>query len=235
MKAQDNSRTLLLFDIDGTLILTGGRGKTAMVQAVEDEFGKPIRFEFKDFAGSTDRKIIRTLMEKNGIHPPDMERTIDRVLERYLVHLRQLLANGNGVEVLPGIRELLEIVGNDERFALGLVTGNIEPGGRLKLEVPGLNPYFPIGAFGSDRTDRNLLPPLAIRRAEAFFQATFPPERVWIIGDTPRDIRCGKANRLRCLAVATGGWKLPQLREYQPDVALPTLENTREVLEYLSG
>ncbi len=235
MKAHKNSRTLLLFDIDGTLILTGGRGKKAMVQAVEEEFGTPIRFEFKDFAGSTDRKIIRTLMAKNGIQPPNVESAIDRVLERYLVHLGRLLANGDGVEVLPGIRELLEIVRNDDRFALGLVTGNIEPGGRLKLETPGLNPCFPIGAFGNDNTDRNLLPPLAIRRAEAYYHTSFSPEKVWVIGDTPRDIRCGKANGLRCLAVATGGWELQRLREHQPDVALPSLENAREVLKYLVG
>lgn len=235
MRVNKKSRILLLFDIDGTLILTGGRGKAAMVAAVEEEFNCSIQFEFKDFAGSTDRRIVHTLMEKNGIVVDDPEAAVTRVLERYLFHLQRLLGNGNGVEILPGIRQLLERVSNHDRFALGLVTGNIEPGGRMKLETPGLNGYFPVGAFGDDAIDRNLLPPIAIRRAETHYRETFLPERVWIIGDTPRDIRCGKANGLRSLAVATGGWSLKELNRYQPDVALPDLENTERVIKQLQS
>ncbi len=227
-------RRLLLFDVDGTLILSGGRGSKAMKAAAQAMFQRPFTMEFRDFAGNTDRAIIRTMLLKHDISPPDFEETIDKLLENYLVHLARLLEEDHPVKVLPGVWELLEALWQDGRFGLGLVTGNIEAGARLKLEPPGLNRFFPIGAFGSDHIDRNQLPPLAIKKAEQHYRQPIAPEQVWIIGDTPRDIECAKANRLHSLAVATGGWTLEDLRRHHPDVLLTDLSDTQRVIEILS-
>ncbi|RMH83536.1 MAG: HAD family hydrolase [Calditrichaeota bacterium] len=233
MNPTDFPTILLLFDIDGTLISTDGRAKDAMLAAAEVEFHRPIRFHFKDFAGSTDRRIIRTLMEKSGIRMDNGEAAIDRILHRYLEFLAEKLTSPDSVRVYPGVRELLERLHRDEQFALGLLTGNVEKGARLKLAPPRLNRYFPIGAFGCDEEDRTRLPAIAIRRAEAHYRRRFSPERVWIIGDTPRDIRCGKVNHLRTLAVATGGWTLEQLQAYHPDVVVPDFQNVEQIVTLL--
>ncbi|NIW80884.1 MAG: HAD hydrolase-like protein [Calditrichae bacterium] len=217
--------------MDGTLILSGGRGREAMIAAMQTEFNCSIDGEFKDFAGSTDRLIVRTLMKRNGIELQNVEEMIDRIMERYLENLKPALANPSIVEVLPGIREILNATFHNGEFGLGLVTGNIEAGARLKLGSVGLNRYFAVGAFGSDAVDRHVLPPIAVKRAESYFQHTFKSRNIWIIGDTPRDIHCAQSNGLRSLAVATGGCKLSSLKKHHPDVVLEDLSDTERVLQ----
>lgn len=235
MKGNDNGRKLLLFDIDGTLILTRGRGRSALTAAAEAEFQKPVHMTFKDFAGSTDRLIVLAMIRKNGIEVEDVESAIDRVLARYVELLKLEMGSPESVEILPGIKELLEALSQNGKFALGLLTGNIEPGARIKLNPAGLNPYFPFGAYGSDAADRNLLPAIARERAEQLYRENFSAENTWIIGDTPKDIDCGKANGLRTLAVATSAWSVEELQAHRPDAALPNLADTGRVLEVLGN
>lgn len=231
MKLNSDKRKLLLFDIDGTLILTRGRGRKALTAAAEAEFQKPIHSEFKDFAGSTDRMIVLGMITNNNIQVSDVEAAIDRVLARYIELLKPLMISPDTVEILPGVRELLNVVSQNGEFTLGLVTGNIERGARIKLNPAGLNPFFAFGAFGDDAADRKLLPGIAWRRAEEIYGEKFLPENIWIIGDTPRDIDCGKSNGLRTLAVATSAWGVDELQIHQPDAALPSLSDTGKVLD----
>lgn len=226
-------RKLLLFDVDGTLILTRGRGRQAMVAAAEAEFGQAVHMEFKDFAGSTDRRIIAEMLAKNGIRVEDPESALTRVLARYLEELQPLMRSPASVEILPGVKALLEAVSQNGEFVPALLTGNIERGARIKLEAAGLNSYFAFGAYGDDHADRNQLPGFALRRAEAFCGESFSPENVWIIGDTPKDVECAKVNRLRSLAVATSAWSVSELLAYQPDAALPNFADTEAVLKIL--
>ncbi|RMF58155.1 MAG: HAD family hydrolase [Calditrichaeota bacterium] len=228
--SQSYTPVLLLFDIDGTLILTGGKGRKAMVRAIEEEFHCSIESEFSDFAGSTDQQIIHTLLRKNQITTSPTPETLNRIIERYLFYLESYLSEEDSVEVLPGIKELLQATSNNSQFFIGLVTGNLEPGARIKLTPPNLNHYFPIGAFGSDSLNRDHLPPLARQRASEHYRTTFHPENIWIIGDTPKDIQCSKVNHFKSLAVATGGWSVRELSQYQPDLVFDNLKNTKRVL-----
>lgn len=230
---ENNHRRLLLFDIDGTLISTGGRAREMMVGATEEIFQRNIRFNFKDFAGSTDRKIVRTLILKNRLLTDNIDKAIERILSRYLELLKDGFAASGVVKPLPGVEYLLEQISNDPRFALGLVTGNIEAGARAKLQPVNLNRFFPAGAFGNDAVDRNLLPPIAIQRAQQYYRETFYPGDTWIIGDTPRDIECARFNRLRSMAVGTGGWTSADLEAHQPDLIFNNLSDSAAVIRAL--
>ncbi|MEL6821019.1 MAG: HAD family hydrolase [Calditrichota bacterium] len=197
------SSKLLLFDIDGTLMRTN-RIPLNIVKDVLAEFvDREIDWSPKDFAGSTDRKIIRTLIRKNNITTDDIETSIDSFLKRYLDRLEQTLKERDVVNLLPGVTDLLATCSTRE-FSMGLVTGNVERGARLKLGPPNFNPYFPIGAFGNDAEDRNLLPNMALERAEQHYQRSFDHKDCWIIGDTPHDVECAKVSGMNCLAVTTG-------------------------------
>lgn len=226
-------KRLLLFDIDGTLILSGGKGIESMISAMSVYTGKQIDFSVGDFAGSTDRKIIMTLLAKNGLQNIYQAKDVDAMLAGYLANLRQHLSGANIVEILPGISDLLTELQQNSSVYLGLVTGNMLEGAKIKLEAVNLYHYFPIGGFGSDSSDRNLLPPAAMRRATTHFDQKFASDEVWIIGDTPRDIACAKANQLRSLAVSTGHWSLDQLQAYQPTALMPDLSDTQFVIDTL--
>ncbi|RMG67654.1 MAG: HAD family hydrolase, partial [Calditrichaeota bacterium] len=188
---------LLLFDIDGTLTTSEGRAGQLMIRALEELLGQKVTYTRDDFSGSTDRLIIRNLLRRSGKPIEDEDRVIDAVLERYLAYLRQEFLPGGVVRALPGVKSLLEALARDERFALGLVTGNVREGAYTKLRPVGLAEYFPVGAFGDDAMDRNALPPLALARASRYYHTPFDPRRTWIIGDSIRDIACARANGLR--------------------------------------
>ena len=224
---------LLLFDIDGTLILSGGKGQQSMVQALSAYTGRDIDFSHLDFAGSTDRQIVKTLLSRNGFKNKYGPADEDAILQGYLKNLQQFVATGPIIEILPGVSGLLEYLAEIPQVHLGLVTGNLIDGARIKLGSVDLFHYFPIGGFGSDSVDRNQLPPAAIRRAETHFGKPFSSEQVWIIGDTPRDIACAQANDLRSLAVATGHWKAGDLEDHNPTKLVNNLTDTAQIAEIL--
>ena len=229
-----SQKKLLLFDIDGTLISSRGAGKRAMLAAATEVLGKPPRYDFLRFAGMTDRLILDNLLDGNGWFPDDRERLIDQMLASYLRHLdRELQTNGK-VRTHPGVDMLLKKTANDA-FVRGLVTGNIREGATLKLQPVDLNKYFPFGAFGDDSAVRNELPPLAVHRAEQLTGEKFTPENIWVIGDTPRDIECGKVNGYRTLAVATGGANYDELRQHNPDAVFHDLSDSPEVLKIFNS
>ena len=212
-----------MFDIDGTLISTNGMAGKLMLRALEEEVGRGIQYELKVFVGSTDRMILREFIQKSGIQIDDIEATIDRVLKRYLQYLDEQMNSPNYVKVLPGVKELLNRAKIGPRTYLGLVTGNIKDGAHAKLRWANLHDFFPIGAFGDDAVDRNKLPGIAVQRAQVFYKTRFSKDNIWIIGDSPKDILCAKANQLRSLAVASGWHKIDELSPYNPDVLIQNL------------
>ncbi len=224
---------LLLWDIDGTLLLTGGIAGRLMVKSVEAEVGKSLPYTPQIFIGSTDRLIIRQLLKRAGYTGKDVEAAIDRILSRYIGWLREALSGKGKVQVLPGVREILEATRKDKGFANALLTGNIREGAIIKLRAAGLADLLPVGAYGDDDINRNNLPPIAIQRAQAYYGQSFPPQRVWIIGDSPRDILCARANQLRVLAVATGRPSLQELARFQPDILVENLKDTRLILDLI--
>ncbi|MCS6977161.1 MAG: HAD family hydrolase [Gemmatales bacterium] len=208
-----------LFDIDGTLLRSGGAGKAAMEASLVEEFGLE-RVEAQiPFSGRTDRAISRDLLSAHRIEPHDDH--IARLLRGYLDRLPDCLRAYHG-KVLPGVCELLDALAGHDRVGIGLLTGNIREGARLKLEHFGIFHYFGFGAYGDEHLDRDDVARAAwaeVRRLDPACR----PEDVWIIGDTPLDVRCARAIGARVVAVATGWHSGEELRLAEPDLLLPDL------------
>ncbi len=226
-------KKLLLFDIDGTLILTGGVAAKLMAGSVSEAAGIPISWTMADFVGNTDRNIVMTLLNRCGISASDISEMTNRVMEVYLKKLKIEIVKDGVVTILPGVLQLLQALSEDDRFALGLLTGNVREGARLKLAAQHLYDHFPVGAFGDDALNREDLPPIAIRRAEKHFGHFFERHDTWIIGDSINDIRCAHANRLRSLAVASGHTREQDLLKYKPGTLLPDLSDSPKIIRLL--
>lgn len=220
-------KTLLLWDIDGTLIASGGAGMRALRVALGTVFGIDGALDDIDFAGRTDRWIMRQVFAKFKIAPT--EENFTRYFDGYVAALPRELANP-AARVLPGVRTLLAAAAAHTGVVQGLLTGNMRRGAQAKLQHHGLWDYFAFGAFADDSELRNDLGPHAIRRAVAHAGIEFRPECVWVIGDTPHDIACGKIVGARTIAVATGGHSLDDLRPFQPSALFADLSDTDAVL-----
>lgn len=231
MNPAQKANLLLLFDIDGTLISTNGVAGKLMLKALEEEIQRPVPYDLSVFIGSTDRYILRRFIARHNGNIPDLEKVIDRVMQRYLSLLEKKFKEPGISRVLPGVRQLLDSLSEHKGFSVGLLTGNVRKGAFIKLQNAGLDSYLPVGAFGDDNPDRNKLAAIAIERAQKFYRKKFLPENVWIIGDSPKDILCAKANGLKAFAVASGWHSMEELSRHQPDVLLPDLGDTRQVME----
>lgn len=192
---------LLLWDIDGTLIDSGGAGRRALEAALRGEFGIDGSLGDVEFAGRTDTWIVRAVLRKFGL--PETDASFNRFFDAYLAALPGELANPDA-RVLPGVRALLAQLHANGGVAQGLLTGNLQRGAQLKLAHHGLWEQFAFGAFGDDGEHRNTLGPHAVRRALERHGVAFAAEHTWVIGDTVHDIACGNAIGARTLAVATG-------------------------------
>ncbi len=228
-------KKLLLFDIDGTLILTGGIAAGLMAESVAHVLGHPVQWNIRQFVGNTDRSIISTILRINGSTEGMIDDLTDESLNYYLSQLEDKLKNGKVVKVLPGVQKLLKTLEQDERFALGLLTGNVREGARIKLAKDGLYDYFPIGAFGDDALNREHLPAFAIQRAEKYFKCFFEKKDVWIIGDSVNDIKCAQANHLKSLAVTTGHMSKEELLKQHPTALIENLSQIKNFLKLLDS
>ena len=206
-------RKLVLFDIDGTLLLSAGAGRRAILAALGDDIPDLARVKGIRFDGKTDPQIVAELLEAAGDPAPRDAARVALVLSRYVAHLEQdLVLHGHRTRLMPGIPALLDALEAEAGVVLGLLTGNVVLGARLKLRAAGLDPdRFVVGAFGSDHAERDALPPIAARRAEAHFGRVPTGAEVVIIGDTPADVACGACIGARTVAVATGGFGVPEL------------------------
>ena len=204
---------LVLFDIDGTLVLTGGAGVRAMNRAGESVLGVPNILDGIQIAGRTDWIIFRDALDKAG-RELDAE-LFARLREAHVANLQEeIVRAGEGVKaVMPGVRELLTALQSREDVFLGLLTGNFQEAARIKLEHFDLWRHFPCGAFGDDAADRTDLVPFALERARACGLRDVEFEHVVVVGDTPHDIACARAVGAVPVAVATGTYTAEQLRQ----------------------
>jgi phosphoglycolate phosphatase len=220
----------LLFDIDGTLIDSGGAGKRSLNIAFEEMFSVGNAFSTISMAGKTDSQILREafalhrIESGNGI-VPEFYRT-------YIRHLSEQIGKGNG-HVKPGMREALEILRDRDGFILGLLTGNIEQGAAIKLEHFGLRSYFVTGAFGSDAEDRNRLLPIAVEKLRCIASVAVPFPDCVVIGDTPRDMDCARPYGAFSVGVATGPYSTAELSAAGADAVFEDLSDTKGFLSVL--
>ena len=227
---------LVLFDIECTLIDGHGAGKRAVLRALREVYGAEGDLGDYTFHGRTDPGIVRdlaalwTATEHRDGDGPAIEEQLETCLARYVELLREELADGS-VEVLPGVRQLVTALAADRRAVLGLLTGNVEAGARLKLASTGLLPLFKVAAYGSDSRARPELPAVAVRRAEALTSRRFTGKAIVIIGDTPADITCGAHLGVKAIAVATGRYSVRELAAYAPDLIYEDLSDWRRVYE----
>jgi phosphoglycolate phosphatase-like HAD superfamily hydrolase len=223
---------LVLFDVDGTLINAGGAGRTALARALHEVYGTAGAIDGYDFRGRTDPRIVLDLMGGAGWAEPEIRARLDACFAAYLRELDARLQGG--VRVLPGVPEVVRALSAREDTVVGLLTGNIERGARVKLRSTGLWPYFRVGAFGSDDADRRRLPAIARGRARDLGHEV-PFERVTIVGDTPLDVDCARACGALAVAVATGRYTQAELATCRPDVLFADLRDLERVVGALHG
>jgi phosphoglycolate phosphatase-like HAD superfamily hydrolase len=223
---------LVLFDIDGTLVLTGRAGVRAMTRAMAEVFGVEGAFNDISMAGRTDWYLLSIALSQAGqtLNASEFER-FRAVYIRFLEE--EVLERGEGRKgIMPGVRDLLDTLASRDDVLLGLLTGNFVEAARIKLEHFDLWRYFRCGAYGDDAEDRNALVPVAVERAQAY-DGRRAFTRVVVIGDTPHDIACAAAAGATSLAVATGGFDVDSLRTAGADVVFEDLGDTRAVLHVI--
>jgi phosphoglycolate phosphatase-like HAD superfamily hydrolase len=225
---------LILFDVDGTLVDCGRQIRPLFASALEEVFGTAGDVEGYDFAGKTDPRIVLDLLGAAGISGERIRAGLGRARALYLERLAAGL-RPERMRLLPGVRELLERLAGRADVTLGLLTGNWEPGARLKLAPFDLNRFFPFGAFGDDGDDRNQLPPVALRRAAAWRGEDFQAAETLIVGDSLLDVACARAHGVRALAVATGRTAASALAAAGADWVIPDLWGAGECHPVLAG
>ncbi len=211
-------RRLILWDIDGTLLRADGAGRNAVRDALVEVFGTTGPIGGYSFAGRTDPEIVRHLMRGAGFADADIDERMPEVFRRYVAKLEREIVDAK-VKPLPGVPELvdrMEAAGGE--VVLGMLTGNVRDGARIKVEAAGLGfDRFRVGAFGSDHADRPELPAIAARRARELVGVEFSGKEIVIIGDTPLDVACGRHLGVRTVAVATGSHPVDELAACDPD------------------
>src|SRR5438477_4577441 len=223
-------RRLLLFDIDGTLIHSGGAGVHALKSAFRERFGIADDLRGIEIAGMTDSGIVLNILNKHKI--PATNENISAFLDSYVHFLSLELPRRKG-KLLPGVLLLLEKLKSRPLLVLALLTGNVSRGARLKLEHYGVWHFFEFGAFADDHRDRNQLGRFARARAKEKHDREFAASEIDIIGDTPRDIACGKALGARTVAVATGTWSRDELAKYHPNFLIDDLSDVETIVDTL--
>ncbi len=212
---------LALFDIDGTLIHTGGAGVKAFAKVFQTEFGATDGFARLKFAGRTDMSLVREFFEFHRI--PATSENFGRFFDRYVFWLDHILRESR-TEVCPGVWAFIrQLQALPQPPVLGLLTGNIRLGAEIKLRHFQLWDFFQTGAFADDHEQRDQIAAIACRRGGEILGRELQGPEVLVIGDTPLDIRCGRSVGARVLAVATGGAKLEELRQHRPDWAAADL------------
>ena len=223
---------ILLFDIDGTLLLSGRAGYRALSRTFEELFGVPGGFDGIPVAGRTDSLILNAALQRAGVEVDDEART--RFHARYCeLFADEIQLPGPRKGLMPGVDGLLRVLAGEESVRCGLVTGNFAKPARIKLEHFGLWRYFHFGAYGDDAPARNELVPIAVERARRNKVTVTAPDDVVVIGDTPLDVACAVAAGARSVVVATGSYDEPALRQTAADAVLMDFSDTGRVIDVL--
>ncbi len=229
-------RKLVLFDIDGTMLNSGGAGRVAMERALCATFGTPGDRRYR-YDGKTDKQIVRELMRLAGYPDAEIDARLPDVMQHYLSGLRDELTGGTRpVQLYDGVAPLVDAIHARPDVVLGLLTGNIEAGAYLKLAAVGLDvSRFVVNAFGSDHEVRAQLPGIAHQRMLNVFGVALAGHDVIVIGDTPSDITCGQALGVRAIAVATGRYSAHELHAHKPFAVFDSLVETDAVLQAIDA
>jgi phosphoglycolate phosphatase-like HAD superfamily hydrolase len=222
---------LLIFDIDGTLTFSDGATSRAMKAVFQEMTGVPEGTKGVVMQGMTDAYIFRQMLGNAGIALERFPEMFREFQPRYFRAMKDELANAAKARLLPGVRDLLNCLATDNRFALALGSGNLEVSGREKLRIHHADHYFPVGGFGSDAEERVDVLKAAVEKARKHWNTEFQPSNTWVIGDTSKDVMAGKAIGARTIAVATGAYSMEELLESEPDVVLETLEDRELFLD----
>jgi phosphoglycolate phosphatase-like HAD superfamily hydrolase len=224
-------QTLILFDIDGTLV-HGGPAKVAFHTAMLETFGTAGAIESHDFSGKTDPQIVRELLTDAGMEDGVVDAGLPALWDRYIGELEARIRD-NPMTLLSGVVVLLDALDAEPDVAVGLVTGNIVRGARVKLGSVGLAEHFEVGGYGSDHEIREHLPAFALDRAFEAWGVRFPAGSAVVVGDTPRDVECGKHEGTRTVAVATGRIPRDRLETTGADAVLDDLADLGVAMDAL--
>ncbi len=225
---------LLLFDIDGTLLVSRGSGRIAMQETVRRMTGKrDVTTEGVDFSGRTDPQIIRDVFLHNGFASDEADARLPEALSVYTETFQEAF-EPDMFDILPGVQTLIEALDKLPDVQLSVLTGNLEVTGYLKLRAIGLEDFFPFGAFGSDSANRYDLPRIALDRALQNTGTAYAGKNVFIIGDTRHDILCGRDLDVFTVAVSTGHYSSEDLSVHNPDVLLDDLSDTDYFVQLLT-
>jgi phosphoglycolate phosphatase-like HAD superfamily hydrolase len=223
-------KRLLLFDIDGTLVLTRGAGREATKHAMREVFGDAGNIEGHTFGGKTDWSTLLELLTPRGIAPADIERHMPRYAATMGRHLAQVIKDFPVIPCPHADDVVAELRGRADLY-FGIVTGNVQPAAPVKLRAGGFDPaWFPIGAHGDEAVERDSLPLLAIQRAQKHYRVEFAPDEVIVIGDTPADVQCARAAGAVAVAVLTGAGSRTDLEASQPDFLFDDLRALAEMV-----
>lgn len=231
-----SSTRLVLFDIDGTLLLSDGAGRRAIHRALIEIFGDTGPADHR-FDGKTDPQIVRELMRSVGHEDAHIDERMEELFARYVVCLREELEDPqHHAAALPGVPELLDVLAQRDDVTLGLLTGNLVDGARAKLQAVGIDPeLFRVGAFGTDHELRPHLPEIAQRRARETLGIEVPGSHVVIIGDTPADVECGRGIGARAIGVATGRYSTGELAAHGAVAVFESFVDTDAVVIAILG
>lgn len=226
---------LLLFDIDGTLIKGDQAGRLAMGAALEQMFGTKGSLDTYPMGGKTDTGIVTDLLREAGIDQDEIDNKLADFFLLMADFAREIYPS-RGITACPGVESLLAHLQDWDDVLIGLLTGNAKPTAPLKLAAAGIDPdQFIVGAYGSDDSDRNNLPAIALQRANELTNDVITSDNAVIIGDTPADVQCARAGSATAVAVASGWHSADTLLQYQPDYLFADLSDTEAVLQVLLG
>ena len=233
-KKRLSSIHLILFDVDGTLLLSGGAGAGALNIAFGRIHGIPNAMRHVRPHGKTDELIVQEMF-RSHLERRGSESEVKALLKKYVEILPTTVRESKNFHLMPGIPDLLSCLKSRKDVFMGLGTGNIEEGARIKLSRGGLNQFFSFGGFGSDSGDRTELLEVGFQRGEQIIQKEYPckPISRWVIGDTWRDVSAGHACGANTIAVATGGDSLYELASASPDFLFATLEDQQAISKIL--
>ncbi|MFC1850322.1 HAD family hydrolase [candidate division CSSED10-310 bacterium] len=221
---------LLLFDIDGTLISSGGAGTTSMTKAFHELFLIPDGFRSVSMAGNTDPLILQEALSKHGL-----KKSVEKIKQFQSLYFallqKEIEKPCPGKRIMPGIVQILENLQNNSSVVCGLLTGNWRGGAMIKLSYFKLASYFSLGAFADDSPHRQNLVPFAMKRVKSMIGQDIVPENIYVIGDTPLDIACATPHAVKTIAVATGSYSLEQLLPHKPDLHFPDFSKYETFLD----